>query len=819
MSPTYKHDVFISFSFKDRILAEEIVNKLFSLYGITSWICTGNIYGGSRYKKDIVDAIEQAQVLVFLQSSSSVISKEVPKEIGIAFDAGKPIIPFKLDDAKLLSKDLQYDLAGVEFIDATVPTFDERIRDLALAIKRFLVVSPNSTPVSISTGNCKKLLSTPNVVPKSIFCGREDILQQIHTNFSNGERVLFLHGIGGIGKTQIAMQYIKRHRSDYDVVVFATYSGSIRDLVIAEFPFTLEPPLIRYTLSDGTQEDDHSFFMRKIEHIDKIAAQEKVLIIIDNMDSEEDEDLPALMEGNSHLLITSRCDFSRYYPTITVSPIDSMETLKDIFMRNYRGDEVTADDPDLMALIELVNRHTYTIELLAQHMENSGQTAGEMSQALKAHGIVSLNETIQSADMKKHIAYENLRKMFKIFSLNEEERTVLMYLSLMPAEGVAVRDFKKWAGLTSSRTLNNLETRSWITRTPEGIALHPVIKQVIQYEIPANSENCFDFINKFADDITESVIWHWKKSTKVKYGNIAANILSVCNELSPKTEMLADRAQRLMSFWVDVGLAEDLAKRLYQYYSDVYGPNSHKAGTAAFRLGWIYQTYPYIHNAQSLAFEWLNKAMSILAKAESSTIEELATLTMLKRTLSSLYLNMYKENRDPEYYRLAKEYAESELAQVSKCFHEGGKHYARIAGAHANLSAVLLSKEETPDLEAALDHAEQALERLVKLYTQNDLDSYFALHRKAAVLFAMKRFGEAKAAAKESAEGYYDYSGSDRPLIIDMFVLWGDCCDVLDEHNEARQVYEKALAITEALYIPGAKQIVAIQDKLARLRG
>ena len=160
MSPVYKHDVFISFSFNDRILAEDIVNKLSSLYGISCWICTSNIHGGSRYKQDIVDAIEQAQVLVFLQSSASVISKEVPKEIGIAFDAGKTIIPFKLDDAKLLSKDLQYDLAGVEFIDATVPTFDERIRDLALAIKKFLVVTPNSTPVSISTDNCKKLLST-----------------------------------------------------------------------------------------------------------------------------------------------------------------------------------------------------------------------------------------------------------------------------------------------------------------------------------------------------------------------------------------------------------------------------------------------------------------------------------------------------------------------------------------------------------------------------------------------------------------------------------------------------------------------------------
>ena len=106
-----------------------------------------------------------------------------------------------------------------------------------------------------------------------------------------------------------------------------------------------------------------------------------------------DKDLKDLFEINGHLLVTTRCDCSPDYTVVKINPIDSMEALKDIFMKNYYyGGEVERDDPFLEELIELVNRHTYTVELLAQHMENSGQTAEEMIEALKKEGILSLNE-------------------------------------------------------------------------------------------------------------------------------------------------------------------------------------------------------------------------------------------------------------------------------------------------------------------------------------------------------------------------------------------------------------------------------------------
>jgi len=803
----YSHDVFISFSFKDQSLAENIVNILSSTYGISCWICTRDIDGGKRYKKLIPEAIDNAKVVVFLQSSSSIESKEIPKEIGMAFDADKTIIPFKLDDAKLTG-DLRYDLYGVEYIDATVPTFDERVGELAKAIKKVLGTESQNTSIESSTH--QKLVSTPNVLPKMIFCGRENVLSEIHSKFQDGERVIFLHGIGGIGKTQIAKQYAKQYKKDYDTVVYATYNGSLKEMIVSETPFTIEPALIRYTLSNGTQEDDEAFFARKLDFILK-ETNEKTLIIIDNFDVDSDDSLSALMNGKYHLLITTRCDYSRFYPTIRINPIDSIDSLIEIFMNNYQGDDVEKDDPKLVELIELVNRHTYTIELVAQHMENSGQTPAEMIVALKERGITSLDETFQNSDMKTQIAYENLLKMFKVFSLSEEERQILMYLSLMPIEGVNVKDFKKWANLKSSRVLRNLENRSWIIRNTDGIAMHPIIRSVIKHEMPANEDNCYDFINRFSESIEESTSWHFKKIAKDKYGAVAKRLLSIFKEITPKTELLYYNSEVLLSFAVDPEYAVDLAKRIYDYYNSNCSENDYLVGRSAFKLGWVYAYNTHLLDAVNNALVWLKRADEILSCVHMETTEEKSKLTQTKVNLAKMYLMLFAQTKQPEHYLLAKEYAEYNVEYSLQSYKPGDPQYAKLAGAYWQLADVLLAGGE---YDLALLNIEKSLGILIPLNTENDGDSMHAINRKAAILYAMGNYEKAKPIAEKGVLGYAEYFGENHPTIVGMYDLLGDCCSALNEQIEAQKAYKKAMEIAEKLYAPGAQQIEKLKEKI-----
>lgn len=54
------------------------------------------------------------------------------------------------------------------------------------------------------------------------FVAREGELREIRANLSsNGSRrIVVLHGLGGIGKTQLAMAYAKRHRDNYSALLW-----------------------------------------------------------------------------------------------------------------------------------------------------------------------------------------------------------------------------------------------------------------------------------------------------------------------------------------------------------------------------------------------------------------------------------------------------------------------------------------------------------------------------------------------------------------------------------------------------------------------
>src|SRR5664279_993311 len=53
------------------------------------------------------------------------------------------------------------------------------------------------------------------------FTGRDDTLVQLHDRLRSGEETLVvqaLHGLGGVGKTQLAIEYTHRYAADYDLV-------------------------------------------------------------------------------------------------------------------------------------------------------------------------------------------------------------------------------------------------------------------------------------------------------------------------------------------------------------------------------------------------------------------------------------------------------------------------------------------------------------------------------------------------------------------------------------------------------------------------
>lgn len=130
------HDVFISYSSKNKNVADAICNHLESRQ-IRCWIAPRDITSGQDFPEAIIDAINGSKVMVLILSADSNISPQVRRELTNAVSKNLIIIPFRIDNAPL-SKAMEYLIAVPHWLDAMTPPLEQHIQELEDTIREFL---------------------------------------------------------------------------------------------------------------------------------------------------------------------------------------------------------------------------------------------------------------------------------------------------------------------------------------------------------------------------------------------------------------------------------------------------------------------------------------------------------------------------------------------------------------------------------------------------------------------------------------------------------------------------------------------------------
>src|SRR5450631_3682774 len=136
----------------------------------------------------------------------------------------------------------------------------------------------------------------------TFFTGREEILHHLHEHLHQKQTIaltqsLSISGLGGIGKTQIALEYAYQYRHDYDFV-FWTSAGT-QETLLADI-VTIADLL---QLSERSEQDPK----KVIQAIKQwFATHQKWLWILDNIDDVSMAYDIVPMEYSGHLLLTSR---------------------------------------------------------------------------------------------------------------------------------------------------------------------------------------------------------------------------------------------------------------------------------------------------------------------------------------------------------------------------------------------------------------------------------------------------------------------------------------------------------------------------------
>ena len=108
-------DIFISYSRKDSYRVMPIVKELREA-GYSVWLDDTNIESAALWAEQIVEGLKNCKLLMLMASEDSLASANVLKEVMLASELEKILLPVYLEECKLPSK-FQYQLAGIQHID------------------------------------------------------------------------------------------------------------------------------------------------------------------------------------------------------------------------------------------------------------------------------------------------------------------------------------------------------------------------------------------------------------------------------------------------------------------------------------------------------------------------------------------------------------------------------------------------------------------------------------------------------------------------------------------------------------------------------
>lgn len=567
------HRVFLSHSSADHAIAEAICNKLEG-NGIRCWIAPRDIHT-TDWADSIMKGLQQCDVFVVVISRNSINSAEVTKEVTEATHVCRYILPFKVDPEDLSDR-LRYHLGPCHWLDAVTPPLDARITELLQRIDR---LSPND---AVYANQNRRTLVERIIWPRNLFVGRDEEIAQI-ADALDEDHVLFLQGMGGIGKSEIAKAYAKTYRDRYDTIVFAGYTGSIQELVISD-----AIPITNLQRGSADTESPEEFFARKLQVLKSIST-ERTLLIIDNFDTTGDPDLEELVSGPYHIIFTTRYEFEEY-PRLRIGKIQDFTLVRQLFTTCYGRPLPDAEMEVVDRILRLVDCHTITVELIAKQMKASRRKPAQMLEMLQKTGTnTSLKEKIKHSNTDTGLtSFDFIRQMFHISGLSETEEHILCCMCMVPYTGIDFATFAQWCDLESYDDINSLLAKSWLQLDEDTdiLSLHPVICDVVKADLNPTTHSCADFIKG---------IWKASKDawwmTVEQRSQIMPYVAHIQNHYpQPIPELFLQYADFVNIAWIcsDFDRSQRSGHVFYEFCLAQYGPDSEECGDAARYLAGAY---------------------------------------------------------------------------------------------------------------------------------------------------------------------------------------------------------------------------------------
>ena len=351
-----------------------------------------------------------------------------------------------------------------------------------------------------------KFFLAPNLFRSPYFVdgSRDKELDQLQREMLGGKHPLFIFGVGGIGKTELANEFARRMIKKGIPAYLVTFKGSMRETVLSMNFSGYE------AAAPGTESD----YLRRLDILKE--DYRGCLLVVDNFDDDEkniselkkEAAYKDLVEGTGlKILFTTR---SR--PDEKTEELLSLDEENALKLFTSISPVAPDDEKIVRELLREADCHPMTVELLAKTREDSWQAISyeELLRRLRYRNIDDKN--LPAVSIKKNLTereakiYGHLKILFDLYKLGEDYRQVICHATLLPLDGFDAATFIANEDDAQKIQLKNLESHSWLRRRKENnlLTIHPLIRSIFKNELRATDEDCADFLKRIWKIIDEN---------------------------------------------------------------------------------------------------------------------------------------------------------------------------------------------------------------------------------------------------------------------------------------------------------------------------
>ncbi len=655
--------------------------------------------------------------------------------------------------------------------------------------------------LSIFPFKAKELsLKTPHISPDKII-GREKDLDDLRDRLSNNKQVVLVNGLGGIGKTTLAMAYVGKYIKNYQHILWISQlSGNFRDDII-------QTEGLMQNLGISTAGKEAAQLYAEIMGKLKSISDGPNLLIIDNAEAElhrHYHELPK--QPKWHILVTSREHIEQFdIKSLDFLLIDDAILL---FEKHYTLGKLSREE--IKELVEAIDRHTLTIEILAKTAQRQRTPIQELKAAIEDDLRAYVYIQHKADKIERVTSYLSSIFVKSLEKINEDERWLMRQFVCLPSEfhsyellselinpatkpqskGLINRIKRYFKNkpknqVTLAEQLNGLTEKGWLLQDDKGYKMHRIILEVISRQLSLELETVLPLIenitNKLHVDETkdnpvdkfiwipfgEAILFVFEKNTSPKIAALQNNLALVLQDLGDYTGAKKLLNKAMISDEQNFGVNHPNTAVIYSNLALVLQALGDYAGAKELlNKAIISNEQNFGVNHPNTAKSYSNLALVLPDLGDYAGAKELLNKAIISAeqnfgvnhpTTALRYSNLATVLKDLGDYAGAKELLNKAIISAEQNF---GVNHPNTSVTYSNLATVLKDLGDYAGAKELLNKAIISTEQNFGVNHPNTARSYSNL---ATVLYHKKEFKSAVSLLEKAYAVYKNHLGNEHP--------------------------------------------------------